>query len=83
MDGVVELVNGRRGVLGIATRQHYTVVELLRDGRIGLHDRVSWTPDRQLGKGLLINHTLGDIVLEVYFQNHHVVARRMHKAMGF
>ncbi len=83
MEGIVELVNGRRGLLGVLTRRGYTVIEVLRDVRIGQGDRISWSPERQLGKGLLVNHTRGDSVMEVYFQNHFVTPRKLHKALGF
>lgn len=83
MDGRIELINHKRGMVGVWTDEAgYSTFELLSDDEIEVGHVVSWEDDTANGDTMLTNHTTGYKFM-VYFQNHWVSRESIRQQLLF
>lgn len=82
MDGIIQAINRRRGIVAVQTTDgNFSVFELLSDDPVGLGDQVHWFQARSsLGSTLLTNLTQKEM-FEVNFRNHEVPESQLRRQL--
>jgi hypothetical protein len=72
MKGIVYKINKQRGMVVVLTgHENYSIFEMLGNDDFDIGDEVSWSKDNPLGD-CDVKNISKNIIIEVYFQNHHL-----------
>lgn len=82
LTGIVVAINPKRGMVAVRTSGGYSIFEMLGDDPPEKGDQIKWDGSKPLGGETVYNVTQ-DIGYDVFFQNHDVSKKLVHRQLLF